>query len=70
MAYSQSVRETMSPMPDRESIEREYRELSARVTYALIDGLAVDPEDRRRLEELSEWRVKLAAPDFLAYAAA
>jgi hypothetical protein len=52
-------------MPELEEIELEYRELSARVTYASFDG-AVDPADERHLEELADLRVRLSAPDFAA----
>ncbi|MBX9796771.1 hypothetical protein [Sphingomonas sp.] len=56
-------------MPTLAEIEREYRELSARITYA---GFSHDvlPEDERRLEQLGQWRIELTAPDFQAASAA
>lgn len=50
-------------MPTLEQVEREYIELSARVTYASFDG-PVAPEDEARLEQLADWRIELTAPDF------
>jgi hypothetical protein len=55
-------------MPDIEEIEREYRVLSAKVAYAEFED-AVEPDEARRLEELSRLRVDLTAPDFRVYAA-
>lgn len=52
-------------MPTLAEIEREYRTLSALVTYAgFAEG--VRPEDETRLEQLAQWRVELTAPDFEA----
>ncbi|MBY0305482.1 MAG: hypothetical protein K2W86_10090 [Sphingomonas sp.] len=50
-------------MPSLEEIEREYRALAARVTYAEFDNI-VNPEESQRLQQLAEWRVELTAPDF------
>lgn len=57
-------------MADIEAVEREYRVLSARVTYAELSSQPVDPADQKRLEELGELRMQLIDPDFRAYAAA
>lgn len=53
-------------MPEIEAIEREYRELSARLAYAFFESIEVSDADLKRLEELSECRVKLTAPNFAA----
>lgn len=53
-------------MPEIEAIEREYRELSARLAYAFFENIEVSDADLERLEELSECRVKLTAPNFSA----
>jgi hypothetical protein len=55
---------------DDETLEREYRILSAKVTYAEVAGQKVEPADEKRLEELAELRVKAVQPDFRDYAAA
>lgn len=51
-------------MPEFEVIEREYRELSARIVYAIFEGEEPSAEDCRRLDELADLRVRLSAPDF------
>lgn len=57
-------------MQDDETLEREYRILSAKVTYAEVAGQKVEPADEKRLEELAELRIKAVQPDFRDYAAA
>ncbi len=57
-------------MQDFETLEREYRILSAKVTYAEVAGKKVAPADEKRLEELAELRIRWVQPDFRAYAAA
>lgn len=52
-------------MPTLAEIEREYRELSALVTYAGFSH-DIEPRDELRLEQLAQWRVQLTAPDFKA----
>lgn len=69
MARERSLKEE-ADMSDIEAVEREYRVLSARVTYAELSGQAVDPADQKRLEELAELRMELIEPDFRSYAAA
>ena len=51
-------------MLDFEELEREYRDLSARIIYALLENEDVSPVEIMRLEELAEMRVRCSAPDF------
>lgn len=51
-------------MLDFEDLEREYRDLSAKIVYALLKSEEVEQADLIRLEELAELRVKCSAPDF------
>jgi len=51
-------------MPEFENIEREYRQLSAKITYAIFEDGELCQTDLTRLEELAEMRVQLSAPDF------
>lgn len=57
-------------MPNREEIEREYRELSARLAYADVEGEPVSKADTRRYDQLAQQRVLSSAPDFSALIAA
>lgn len=57
-------------MPNREEIEREYRELSARLAYAEIEGEPVSKAETQRYEQLAQQRVRFSAPDFSALIAA
>ena len=54
-------------MPELDQVEREYRALSARLTYAMVDGDWIDPAERARLDQLAQWRVDLTAPDLSAH---
>lgn len=51
-------------MPELERIEREYRILSARISYAEAQNQPVSEVDRKRLGDLETKRVRLTAPDF------
>ena len=59
-----SLSDIGADMIEFEELEREYRELSARIVYALLRGEDVSSADMRRWEELGEMRVKYSAPDF------
>jgi hypothetical protein len=52
-------------MSELERVDREYRELVNKVLHANLDGNR-DPEDARRLDELSKARADLSAPDYAA----
>ena len=51
-------------VPDFEAYEREYRDLSAEVAYALLQGEEIPQSKLDRLNELAEMRVACSAPDF------
>lgn len=51
-------------MPDFETYEREYRDLSAEIAYALLQGEEISQLKLERLNELAEMRVNCSAPDF------
>ena len=56
-------------MSELEIVERQYRELSTKVIYSGFDGTATE-DDKRRLEELSDRRLRLSAPDLESILAA
>ena len=54
-------------MSELEIVEREYRALATKLIYGSFQG-QVDPEEQRQLEQLSDRRVTLSAPDLAVLA--
>lgn len=50
-------------MSELEKVEREYRALATKLIYGSFSA-ETNPQEKRRLDELSDLRVTLSAPDF------
>jgi hypothetical protein len=51
-------------MPSFSEIEREYRALSTRISYAAFNDETITVKDQERYEMLSRALIEMSAPDF------